>query len=246
MKARIAVCIPYFERMGALIQTLKSFKDVGYSKDLIEISMVDDGSIHEPLPPVEHADMIDYLSFLPPKDTWKNPSIPLNMAIRQSKADVICLQSPEAVHLRPILPEMLKMLKGKKDIVCAAAVREQKARDIEEVKREIDKLPVVKYPKCAGMFWWCQLMNRSFFEEIGGFDEAFRDGGGGEDTDFIGKATMKGARWIKARVTPVYHVYVPNNWKMGYYMSRDKNPNKKILKMRYGTAASGQVGKRRK
>lgn len=196
----VSICMPYFERGEQLQNTLDSFIKAGYCEKKypheIAISIVDDGSINEPAEPILYKMKprpITFLCNLPQKTTWKNPCVPLNKAVRQTESPFILLQSPETYHPMPIVDKMVEMIDNKRVIVLCS------------VKSTKGSLPWYAHPTHRPVkYWFCQMMTREFFEEIGGFDESLREGHGWDDDDFIMRATKEGANWTW--LSTQYHV----------------------------------------
>lgn len=175
----IAICIPYFERKAALVKTIKTFEKMGYFSDGrydIELCICDDGSIDEPIPEGDLRVPAKIIA-LPKKDAWMTPCVPLNIAIRATTAPVIVIQSPETYHEMPVIYNMAKKITHYKDVVN------------------------VKCKRCNGTYrgttylWWCQMFTRRFFEELGGFNEEYREYSGGEDNDMEFRMTLAGCNW---------------------------------------------------
>ena len=218
---KIAICMPYFERMGPLRKTLSSFVDVGYLEHdfpyEVSISVCDDGSTKEPVPREWNKYPMS-VSWLISKHSWKNPCVAINKAVRQTDAEFILLQGPETRHEGNILSPMMERL--------------------EDSDRRVVLGPIVGPDVPARTpFWWCQLMHRSFFDEIGGFDEEFRKGKGGEDTDFYNRLLLAGAEFIRF-MGPPHARRQPRDvskWEPHRYPTGHKNdPNCKRLIKIYG------------
>jgi glycosyltransferase involved in cell wall biosynthesis len=207
----VTICIPYFERRDALLKTLKSFRQSEYRA---AISIVDDGSMREPVPFIKDACVMH----LPKKPDWRNPCVPLNRAVKNSYTPLILLNGPDIVHDKGLLYGMLDMMN----------------------KHEEDHLAVLadtkRVPKAP--FWWCQLMTRAFFDEVKGFDEAFRKGKGGEDTDFYNRCALAGGKYIRI-IGPPFARRIPlagtAKWTPHPYKTGQKGePNCELLIKRYG------------
>lgn len=211
----ISVCMPYFERKDALLSTLESFKSCGYfsaaSPVKIEVSICDDGSKEEPL---EESPLYT-LTTLPKKDLWLTPCVPINAAVRASNGPVIVLQSPETYHPEPVLYQMADMLEHYKDTVLVACMNTAHGK-----KNRWYAHPDYKPNK----YWWCQTLTRRFFEEIGGFDEAYRMYRCGEDNDFAIRLSDAGARWKWLE-----GVHVVHGWNMRAVHKTKVSPYPKLI-----------------
>lgn len=188
----ITICMPYFERLERLKKTVTSFISSGYfrggSHCSVGLSIVDDGSIDEPCA-VYLKEIGAYInirhSALPPKKMWKNPCVPINRAARQTSSPLILLQSPETYHPKPVVEGMANLMTTYKDIILCPT-RATNHKGIEWYAHP-DIRPV--------KYWFCQLMSRDFFEEVGGFDESFREGHSYDDDDFADRLSNAGAQW---------------------------------------------------
>jgi GT2 family glycosyltransferase len=153
---------------------------------------VDDGSVDEPFSDDYHALIFDRM---PSKKQWKNPCVPLNKAVRNSKTPLILLQSPETYHETPCAIQMQSSMNHYKDVVLAT-VR------TEGIRKPWYAHPVHR-PK---RYWFCQMMSRQFFDEVGGFDERYREGQGWDDDEFERRLTRAGANWIWREDCVAVHV----------------------------------------
>ena len=225
-RLKVTICIPYFERLGPLEKTMDSFCGAGYFRErfpyAVDISLCDDGSIQQPIPEQWNKYPV-FVDRLPPKHDWRNPCVALNAAVANClETDVLLLQGPEAYHLGDVITPMVKMLgPSKRHNTVLGPIR--------------GKRVPVKAP-----FWWCQMLHLSMFEAIGGFDETFRKGKGGEDTDFYNRLLLAGANFMRFEGPPMVEmrkkgdtVWAPHKYPTGH----PQDPNCKLLKQRYGQTA---------
>ena len=175
----IAICIPYFERKAALLKTIKTFEKMGYFSGKpykIEFCICDDGSINEPISEEDFREPVKVIA-LPKKSAWMTPCVPLNTAIRATTAPVIVIQSPETYHEMPVIYNMASKMTSYKDVVNARC------------KTHKGRLRGLTF------IWWCQMFSRKFFEELGGFNEEYREYSAGEDNDMEFRMTLAGCNW---------------------------------------------------
>jgi len=218
---KITICIPYFERLGPLEKTLDGFHSFGYFNDNIHLCLVDDGSINEPIPRSYDSQPWCTVVRLPKKKERKNASVPVNVAVKHAKGPIILLQSPETYHTKPIIREMAESIKGHKDIVLAAVSSDRKG------------VPWYAHPKHRPVkFWFCQMMTKQFFGEIGGFDEDYRDGLGFEDDDFINRLDAANANWIWRADCVAHHPFVPG---VTGTIPGSHDPNQKVYRKKWRT-----------
>jgi len=181
--------MPYYERWDKLQWTLETFVGSGYRGENIDVSLCDDGSTVEPIPLEWSWDegIQIGISWLPKKPGWQNPCVPLNQAVRQSDGELVLLQSPETWHETPCAKIMREHIKDDKDVVLAHV------KSLGYVEQKLWHAHPEHRPK---RYWFCQMMTRKFYDEIGGFDEEYRNTVGYEDDDFEKRLTDAGANWI--------------------------------------------------
>ena len=156
---------------------------------------------------------------MPRKDKALNPCIPINLAVKASRGYVIVLTNPEIFHPTEILGDMLEDLiaTGPIGYVLASTWSTDHNRwychsSITEKKNAaLGRLPL---PPGSGLHF-CSMMYRKFYDEIDGFDEAYRDGQGVEDNDFVMKLWQAGARFHIMDDLMVEHVSTPTIWPPG-------------------------------
>lgn len=227
----VTICMPYYERYEALKQTLLSFRSHQYEHERIGISIVDDGSVNEPISFVgNYLPKSAIISMLPQKSIWSCPAVPLNKAVRQTSSPFILLQSPETYHIDPIVPRMLSYIFAKKDVVLACV--KEDIRTEKRIKTGWLAHPIHR----ASKLWWCQLMTREFFEDIGGFDETFQDASDGEDDDFARRLDAAGAKWIwfPEEEGIACHYHIRGNAQKGYTRSSHEILSKKYKNWKPG------------
>lgn len=208
----IAICIPYFERLGALLRTIHSFEAAGYfAQDYpcrVSVSVCDDGSINEPAP--EHERYT--LTRLPKKKEWKTPTTSMNAAVSGSSGELIVLQSPETYHPSAVVHLMADLVEGWKDVVQVACRDETRGPNAWFNHPDND----------PNKFWFCQMLTRKMWNHVGGFSEDYRNFAHGEDGDFALKLTSAEATWRWVRNAHVVH-----GWR-GAFPKRGPKPYRKL------------------
>lgn len=190
----VAICMPYYERLERLRQTLSSFEDAGYYDENIGVSIVDDGSIEEPVPKeiADHPNIT--VSYLPQKNGWKNPCVPLNLSVKQVESKVVLLQSPETYHPESIIPKMKMLLETPQEVVLS---------QVQVVGQK--GMEWYAHPEHRPLkYWFCCMLYRWFYDSIGGFDEGYREGQGFDDDDFVLRLDQAGAEWVWAPTTAIH------------------------------------------
>lgn len=186
---RISLILPYWKRQAAADKALAMLAEQYQNLDL-EVIVVDDGD-PEPFR-VPLLDMSLVCMRLPKKLAPKSPVTAWNRGVEIATGDLIALSCIEVLHQKPVLAEMAEELfeRGPKAYVLAAAwCPEQQAWHCHST---------VHFPDCpAGTgTTFCALMRRELYQEVGGFDEVYRDGAGWEDRDFIHRLVRAGAEFV--------------------------------------------------
>lgn len=189
-----------------------------YSHDDIELVIVDDGS---PEPAVAD-DLYPWpvkIVRLPGKAIALNPCTAFNAGVAASSGEFIVLTNPEVLHSSPILPALCLELKalGPKGYVAAACwgIKAGWWYCHSSEMPEAASVGRARMPDGAGLHF-CSMLHRAFYDAIGGFDEAYRDGQGYEDNDLLWKLHAAGARFkIADELVTEHHDCPPSQWPPG-------------------------------
>lgn len=189
-----------------------------YADLKIEIIVVDDGS-------PERAEVEGAFPWpvrivrLPAKEIAQNPCTAFNKGVLAAVYDLIVLTNPEVVHRTPILRGMDTELArlGPKGYVAAACWGVKLKWWFCHSTDEPPDQNVGRGRKPIGAgFHFCSMLNRSLYEEIGGFSEEYREGQGYEDNDFLWKLHKAGARFQIADSLVTDHMPCPpTRWPTG-------------------------------
>lgn len=184
----ISLILPYWKRQAAADKALAMLAAL-YADTDVEVIVVDDG---DPEPFVEpRVDLDLKVLRLQQKATPKSPVTCWNEGVKLARGDVIALSCIEVLHRGPVLPAMEEALGelGPDGYVLAAAwCPEQGAWHTHS------SLIVPQCPPGAGLAF-LGMLHRELYERAGGFDEAYRDGAGYEDRDFIHRLHRAGAQF---------------------------------------------------
>lgn len=202
--AVLSVIVPYWNRETHLRSSLERYEAL---YDDIEVIVVNDGD--EP-PFVEDYPFVKLIN-LPRKESLKNPCLPWNVGVENAKGEIIVLTHAEITHRKPVFPQMLEELerRGPKGYVLASCWEDQRNRWLcypGYRGPNADRIPD------EGGLNFCAMLYGSFFEEFGGFDEAYRDGAGYEDNDFIWTVKKHGGDITIRPDLVVYHHRTHVNW----------------------------------
>ena len=199
----ISIVSAYINRKCLLYKTLKSITQSKY-KDF-EFILVDDGS-------TENERIEDFLIEFPflkiirldPKDRWYiNPCVPFNIGIKAAKGDIIILQSPECFHVHDILTYVSKNINNSNYISMSAyGLTEDFTKELHtltlttEIQQFFKNLPQVSAAKGYTNCWlnhseympfhyhYCSAITKKNMNKLGGFDERWAYGIGGDDDEF--------------------------------------------------------------
>lgn len=194
--------MPYYQRQRELDRSLAAYQAL-YGD--IEISICDDGSPD----PVYAPGCI--VTTLPRKTYALNPCVPINVAVRASTQDIVVITNPEIEHLTPVLYPMRRLLEDEDTYVTASC--------LDADRNEWLAGPLTQYGRKGrepvppgGHFHFCAMLHRSLFEKAGGFDEAYRNGQGCDDNDWLWRLHDVGAKFVHLDQTVLHH-RTPHKWR---------------------------------
>lgn len=207
--------MPYWRRREVLSQNLARYSDL-YPNLRMEIIVVDDGSPEPPDVSGEYPWPVRLIS-LPPKQHALNPSVPINRGVAAADGEVIVLTGPEVVHRSQILAAMRGKLAelGPTGYVGAACWGGKWWYCHSTLMPEPSSVGRAKMPDGAPLHF-CTMLHRQFFNEVGGFDEEYRDGLGYEDNDFLWALASHGAQFAICDDLVTDHLPCPRSqWPAG-------------------------------
>lgn len=225
----ISIVMPYWRRPEILAESLEHYASLYGSNDINEIIIVDDGS---PEPAEAEGDYPFPVRVvrLPAKTEAKNPCVPFNAGVRLATSKIIVLTNPEIFHAKNILQQMACRTEklGEKGYVAASCWSDQHATWL--CHTDVPHVPGrAKLPNGAGLHF-CAAIHRSFYEGIGGFSEAYREGQGYEDNDFLFRLESAGAAFAIANDLVVEHRQCPpTKWPRG-----GADRNRRIFEAKWG------------
>ncbi len=210
----LSIVMPYWKRKSLLLDSLRTLREL-YKKLDFEVVIIDDGSWDTGLEFYNYPGKFQLLK-LPEKKLAKNPCVPLNVGVAASFGDIILLTNPEVLHRGPILLEMEANLKrlGPKGYVIASAWNVERKRwcahsSIPPKANGRGSIPV------GSEFHFCSMLYKEFFNEVGGFDESYREGQAYEDNDFLWTLQEHGAKFRLRDDLVVDHFSTPTEWPKG-------------------------------
>jgi hypothetical protein len=191
--------MPYWERRAATRATLKGFNAL-YDPEEVEVILVDDGS---PTQPWEDESIYPNLKVirLPEKTVAKCPTLPLNVAREHASHDVLAISFPECRHIDQTLKHMWEVLKDEREVVSARVWCETLKIWLAS---EFFFNPSQEIPPGTALNF-CVMMHASLWDEVGGFDEDYRDGQAFDDNDFLRRILRVGGRYSFAQGARANH-----------------------------------------
>lgn len=213
----VSVCMPYWQRQRELDRSLAAYSLL-YGNAL-EISICDDGSPN----PVRAPGCL--VTRLPAKELGLNPCVPMNVAVRASTRDIVCITNPEVVHRDDALGPMLELLGDDRKRYVVATCYDVNGMQLAGEGTDYGTAGRMMVPPGAH-FHFCAVMWRSLFEEAGGFDEEYRLGRACEDNDFLWRLHAVGAQFITCPQV-VWHYRTPHRY------SSTGNDNRALLERKW-------------
>lgn len=227
----ISIILPYWKRKEALFLTLDSYIRY-YSKDEIEIIIIDDGGNDIQEEDFHHISIPLRIIHYEKKDIAKNPCIPINIGVSCANGEMILLTNPEIIHCSKILPIMKKELEelGEKGFISAACWdvdRQKWFAHTSITPMQNRRMGRMDIPKNSSLHF-CSLMYKKFFNEVSGFHEVYRDGQGFEDNDFLWILDKNGGIFKTLDHCVTHHFNTKTNWPIDGHAK-----NKKIYEERW-------------
>ena len=185
----ISLILPYWDRQEAADNALKQLAQTYPDLDM-EVIVVDDGN---PIP-FKTPDVALNIRIirLPEKTTPKCPTTAWNAGVEAAAGEIIILSCVEVLHTKPVIEQLVSAVSniGPLGYVLAAAW----CPDTENYHCH-SAIKTPRNPTGTGIAF-CGAMYKSLFYKAGGFDEAYREGAGYEDNDFINRMLVAGARFV--------------------------------------------------
>lgn len=202
----ISVCMPYWNRPKELARSMLAYEKL-YPDLELEFSICDDGSFQ----PLQSHGKPWKITRLPFHAQAMNPCVPINAAIRAATHDVIVLTNPEVEHRVPVFHQMLAALQAPNDYVMAGCIEATTGARIAGEGTPLAPAGGRKPIPPGSDLHFCTMFHRGLFDTIGGFDEAYRNGLGCDDNDFVWALYSVRANFKRVPVD-VYHYRTPHRW----------------------------------
>jgi len=222
----ISLLLPYWNRPEAAYKAVESLKK-HYSGLDMEVIVVDDGS-SQPFGWKDDGLNVRVIT-LPKKDEPKSPVTCWNVAAKEAKGDILVISCIEVIHESPILEELTRDL-GENEYRIASAWCPESRRWHTHSTVHVPDLP-----NGVGL-GFCAALRKDLYWKAGGWDEAYREGSGYEDRDFLKRLLKVGAEINIRDDLKVIHPKTDAqiNWGGGKFLKnlaiyRDKWPAKDVV-----------------
>lgn len=212
MDKKISICIAYHNRKDQIDVTLKT---IGMSKyKNIEVIIVDDGSNEDQdLDNIikQYNYQIKLIKITKEEKKHINPCVAYNMAFKEATGEIIIIQNAEVAHIGDVISYTAENLRDKtyfsfpclssadwnENVIFSFLLTYVQTLEHVQVGIKINKNIESKYDNKGNYVWYnhpiyrpCYLhflsaINKKDLDEIGGFDEIYKDGVDYDDNDFI-------------------------------------------------------------
>jgi len=198
----ISVAISYFNRKEHLRNTLNSMRKSSYKN--FEVIVVDDGSDDEHrIDDLEND--FDFLKTIRIEKEDKkhvNPCVPFNMALGETKGDIIILQNPECFHYDDVFQHANKNIKDGDYLVYSVVNKDVmnafgKINWNNNYNFEINNIVNININDRLNNHWYthsqfraqalnfCSAITRNDMRKLNGFDERYANGIERDDVEFL-------------------------------------------------------------
>lgn len=185
MNPTVSVIMPYWRRQAALDRNLRQYREL-YPDFPLEIIVVDDGSPDPAVIDGEFPWPVNLIR-LPAKSDPKDPVVPLNVGAQFARGEYLLITGPEIVHRAPLLDGLLETARSKALAYVSPSVWGGSWWYCHPTDMpKDDAVGRAASPKMAALHF-CALLRRDVFWAVDGFDQAYRDGAGYSDNDFLWK-----------------------------------------------------------
>lgn len=193
----ISVCMAAWKRQEAITRLISNLVQQYGELLPLELCICDDGSIPPMVPPTSRSVIPTTVTYLPQKAFARNPCVPINQAVAASRGEIIVLTNPEVEHPTPVLVEMLQCLHHSNDYVIAPC-RDTRGPWVAGPETKYGTRGRGPIPP-GGHYHFLVMFYRALWEKAGGFDEAYRDGQGWDDNDWLWRVYAAGGRFHTVR-----------------------------------------------
>lgn len=222
---KISLILPYWDRQEAADKAIERL-DALYADLDLEVIVVDDGNLVPFVPPPGRLDIRVIL--LPRKDEPKSPCTAWNRGVEAATGGIIVLSCIEILHEEPVLQQLADAVaaNGPDAYVLGSAWCPEEGK-----WHTHSTVPVPECPPGFGLSF-LGAMHKELYQRIGGFDDAYREGAGYEDRDFIHKLAAASVQPIIRDDLKVIHPKTGAriNWGVGKFQKNEALFRSKWLK----------------
>jgi GT2 family glycosyltransferase len=214
VRLKASIIITSFNRSHLLSFGLETLARQGFSKDDVEILVLNDGNPHDSTEGVCELfkDELNIRYFTSTKKTqkWRIPGFAINHGVRKSTGDFLFISCAEIYHLGNTVELMLKELgTGKKLLTIPVSGGDDDGRFLAKIER--GEIPLENEYKSLEPLYNIHLpffigMRKDEFVNIGGYDEDFT-GVGFDDNDIMDRLLKTGNTYkrVDCRIVHLYH-----------------------------------------
>ena len=250
----VSVIVAHFEQQPQLDRTLLALERQSYPSDLLDVIVVDDGSLTKPTVPSK-------VRLIRQEDRGFRLAAARNAGARAARGSILCFLDADTTPEPNYVRELVRLPSLADDVVTvglrrhadlAAASTDDRielvAPNLElpsptwlsiEYERSFDLLEV-DYRSYRFLIGAVLACGRTFFAETGGFDESFSEYGG-EDWEWGYRAWLAGAVFAHVRNAVAWHD--GPEWSERPDDSRQRRKNTETLKLAQFIPAKGSAGR---
>ena len=173
-KRDVTLVLPYWERFQVAKDTIDQWLEL---EPEVSIVLVDDGSTQQPFPTdLYPSDKVKVVS-LPKKPCAKTPVVPYNVGVAMSETPLVILGGCDIRLPGPVVGSMLEHYASEFHYIQTSVKGPRNAWHAHS------SYVCEYFPKGFNPNFCC-LINKDQFMNMGGFDNAYRNGQAFDDTDF--------------------------------------------------------------
>lgn len=247
---RVSIITPLFNRLELTLACLESLQRTLRAEDY-EWIFVDDGSTDGTR---------EFLRTLPSdgryrvilNETPRGFAANNNLGANLARAPLLCLLNNDTVLLPGWLEPMARLAELLPDVACVGNVQREPISGLidhagvrfhhdgypRHVAKDESVAPREDYLEWPAVTAACCVIRRQVFHELGGFDEAFRNGS--EDVDFCLRAGVRGYRHFVANRSVIYHHISSSPGR-----TRHEKENQRLFRERWLARLQTELGARR-
>ena len=231
---KLSIVTAYYNRKELFLKTLDSIQ-ASEKVDDIELIVVDDASKDsERLEDIQdnYKFPIHIIRQEPEDKTYINPCVPYNLGFAKAQGDRVLIQNPECYHVGDLISVALESTTDDNYIAFAAyALSKQDTENLGKKGTEVNLLNKVSNGGQDDGWYnhstinprplhFASCITKKNLEELGGFDEAYAQGIGYDDDEFLMRIQRKG---LKVQISDNPFVLHQNHYDHDAFESKHRN-----------------------